>query len=309
LGDCGATVIAAELRRLQAASIPCVRTIGRILARNGVLDGRRRVRRPPPPKGWYLPDVAAGRAEIDGFDAITDLVIRGGRDVTVLNAMSLHGGLPGSWPEPKITAKIVVERLLEHWREYGTPGYAKFDNDTIFQGAHQWPDSFGRVIRLCLQLGVSPIFAPPREPGFQAEVEAYNGRWEARVWRRFHHRNLPSLQRRSRAFVQAAIEQSACRIAAAPARRPLPAAFAPNFQRPLQGTVIFLRRADSQGRVECLGHRWLADRNWPHRLVRIEVDLTAGQARLFALRRREPAAQPLLKTLKYAVPNHEFMDT
>jgi transposase-like protein len=308
LGDCGATAIAAELRRLRTASIPCVRTIGRILARNGVLDGRRRVRRPPPPKGWYLPPVAAGRAEIDSFDTITDLVIQGGQDVTVLNAMSLHGGLPGSWPEAKMTAKIVVDRLLEHWREHGTPGYAKFDNDTIFQGAHQWPDSFGRVIRLGLQLGVTPVFAPPREPGFQAEVEAYNGRWQSRVWRRFHHRNLPSLQRRSRAFVRAAIERSASRIAAAPARQPLPANFAPNFQRPLQGTVIFLRRADSQGRVECLGHRWLADRNWPHRLVRVEVDLTAGQARLFALRRREPAAQPLLKTLKYAVPKHGFMD-
>jgi transposase len=309
LGDCGARAIAAELQRQRATSIPCIRTIGRILARNGVLDGRRRVRRPPPPKGWYLPDVAAGRAEVDSFDTITDLVIQGGQDVTVLNAMSLQGGLPGSWPQAKITAKIVVERLLEHWREQGTPTYAKFDNDTIFQGAHQWPDSFGRVIRLCLQLGVTPVFAPPREPGFQAEVEAYNGRWQSRVWRRFHHRNLPSLQRRSQAFVKAAIEQSVPRIAAAPARHAVPADFVPDLQRPLQGTVIFLRRADPQGRVECLGHRWLADRNWPHRLVRVEVDLTAGQARLFALRRREPTAQPLLKTLKYVVPKHGFMNT
>ena len=308
LGDCGARAIAAELQRQRTGWIPCVRTIGRILARNGVLDGRRRVRRPPPPKGWYLPEVALGRAEIDSFDTITDLVIQGGQDVTVLNAMSLHGGLPGSWPRAKITAKIVVERLLEHWREQGTPTFAKFDNDTIFQGAHQWPDSFGRVIRLCLQLGVTPVFAPPREPGFQAEVEAYNGRWESRVWRRFHHRDLPALQRRSHAFVRAAIEQAASRIAAAPARRAVPVDFVPDLQQPLRGTVIFLRRADPQGRVECLGHRWLADRNWPHRLVRVEVDLTAGQVRLFALRRREPEAQPLLKTLNYKVPKHGFID-
>jgi transposase-like protein len=308
LGECGARAIAAQLQKRPKARIPCIRTIGRILARNGVLDGRRRVRRPPPPKGWYLPQVASGRAEIDSFDTITDLIIQGGQDVTVLNAMSLHGGLPGSWPEANITAKIVVERLLEHWREHGLPAYAKFDNDTIFQGAHQWPDSFGRVIRLCLQMGVTPVFAPPREPGFQAEVEAYNGRWQIQVWRRYRHRNLPSLQRRSRVFVTAAIERSASRIAAAPARRPLPADFVPNFQRPLRGTVIFLRRADPQGRVECLGHRWLADRNWPHRLVRVEVNLTAGQVRLFALRRREPVAQPLLNALKYVVPKHGFMD-
>jgi hypothetical protein len=309
LGDCGARAIADELGRLRTASIPCIRTLGRILARNGLLDGRRRVRRPPPPKGWYLPPVAAGQAEIDSFDTITDLVIQGGQDVTVLNGMSLHGGLPVSWPEAKITAKIVVERLLRHWREHGAPAYAKFDNDTIFQGAHQWPDRFGRVTRLCLQLGITPVFAPPREPGFQAEVEAFNGRWQTRVWRRFHHRDLRSLQRRNRTFVKAAIERSAHRIAAAPARCPVPAEFAPDFRRPLQGTVIFLRRADSQGRVECLGHRWLAGRHWPHRLLRVEVDLTAGRVRLFALRRREPGVQPLLKDLKYAVPNHRFMDT
>jgi hypothetical protein len=42
-----------------------VRTLGRILERRGAGDGRRRVRRPPPPVGWYLPQVAARRAELD----------------------------------------------------------------------------------------------------------------------------------------------------------------------------------------------------------------------------------------------------
>ena len=31
----------------------------------------------------------------------------------MLNGISLHGGLPASWSEPRITAKIVVESLLE----------------------------------------------------------------------------------------------------------------------------------------------------------------------------------------------------
>jgi hypothetical protein len=256
-----------------------------------------------------LPEVAAGRAEIDSFDTITDLVIKGGQDVTVLNGISLHGGLPGSWPQAKITAKTVVETLLQHWRRHGCPGYAKFDNDTIFQGAHQWPDSFGRVIRLCLQLGVTPVFVPPREPGFQAEVEAFNGRWERCVWRRYLHAGLRPLQRRSQAFVEACLDKSAARIAAAPARTPLPPDYAPDWRRPLQGRVIFLRRTDPQGRAECLGHRWLVDGNWPHRLVRIEVDLTVGQVSLYTLRRREPAAQPRVKTLRYRPPKRQFIDT
>ena len=51
--------------------------------------------RPAPPPGWYLPDLAARRAELDSFDIVEGLVIKGGPHVEVLNAVSLHGGLVG----------------------------------------------------------------------------------------------------------------------------------------------------------------------------------------------------------------------
>jgi len=50
--------------------------------------------------------------------------------------------------EASVTAKVVVASLVEHWRAYGLPGYAQFDNDTIFQGPHTHPDLVGRVSRL-----------------------------------------------------------------------------------------------------------------------------------------------------------------
>ena len=99
-----------------------------------LLDRRRRTRRPPPPPGWYLPLVADGRAELDSFDLVEGLVIRGGPHVEVLNGISLHGGLVVSWPHTAITADFVVAALVEHWQAAGLPGYAQFDNDPIFQG-------------------------------------------------------------------------------------------------------------------------------------------------------------------------------
>lgn len=48
---------------------------------------------------------------------VQGLVIEGGIHVEVLNAISLHGGLPGSWPCREITAKIVVPALIERWRQ------------------------------------------------------------------------------------------------------------------------------------------------------------------------------------------------
>src|SRR5947209_11489278 len=58
LGAIGADAIRQALLDRGVAEVPAVRTINRILARRGALDSRPRTRRPPPPKGWYLPEVA-----------------------------------------------------------------------------------------------------------------------------------------------------------------------------------------------------------------------------------------------------------
>ena len=306
LGEYGAAAIRRVLLEQGRDDVPSERTIGRILARRGALDGQRRRRTPPPPPGWYLPSLARRRVDLDSWDVVEGLVIKGGQDVEVLNVVSLYGGLCGSWPGPGVTAVRVVAALLEHWRTWGLPGYAQFDNDTLFQGAHQYPDSFGRVIRACLQLGVVPVFVPPQETGFQAAIESYNGRWQAKVWSRFQHTGLGDVCGHSERFVQAYRRRTAARREAAPARQPLPADWQLNLRRPLSGQVIYLRRTDDAGAVSVLGHTWPVSATWCHRLVRAEVDLDRGQIRFYALRRREPKRQPLLQTVPYQVPTKRF---
>src|SRR5947209_6023223 len=217
LGAIGADAIRQALVDQSVAQVPSVRTINRILGRRGALDGNRRTRRPPPPPGWYLPDVAAGRAELDSIDLVEGLVIKGGPQVEVLNGVSLHGGLAVSWPVASpVTAEMTVRSVVEHWREVGLPGYAQFDNDMIFHGTHRYPDALGRVIRLCLSLGVVPVLVPPRETGFQAMIESYNGWWQTKVWSRFQHDNLADLQGHSQRYVAALLKQRAARLEAAP---------------------------------------------------------------------------------------------
>lgn len=306
LGEYGAAAIHRALRPPEGLALPSVRTVHRILERHGALDGQRRRRQAPPPRGWYLPDLAQRRAELDSFDIVEGLVIRGGTNVAVLNGVSLHGGLCVSWVRGAMSGQITVNLLLEHWRAVGLPTYAQFDNDTIFQGPHQWPDSFGRVIRLCLSLEVAPVFAPPRETGFQAMIENYNGRWQAKVWSRFTHANLAALAARSQRFVAAARQRAAPRIETAPPRRPFPRHWRLNLQEPLRGRVVFLRRTDEAGRVRLLGHVYPVAEHWPHRLVRAQVDLDRGRIEFFALRRRDPTRQPLLARLDYQVPKKKF---
>ncbi len=308
LGEFGAAAIHRALQTRGIEGLPAVRTIGRILERRGALDGRRRVRRPPPPVGWYLPDVAAQRAELDSFDVVEGLVIQGGTHVEVLHGLSLHGGLAVSWPMAVVTAKVATAALVEHWRAVGLPAYAQFDNDTIFQGPHQYADVVGRLMRLCLSLEVVPVFAPPRETGFQAAIANFNGRWQAKVWTRFTHESLEGLQIQSGKFIAASRLRAAARIEAAPRRRPFPPGWRLNLQAPPRGRIIFLRRSGEQGDVEVLGHRFEVDATWPHRLVRAEVNLDAGHIRFFALRRREPTHQPLLREITYKLPRRKFQE-
>ena len=186
LGEFGAAAIHRALAERGVKRIPTIRTIGRILLRRGALDGRQRIRRPPPPKGWYLPRVAApeggarqlrfrGRARHPGWHRGHGAQRHQSAWWSLWKLGAIH-----------LEAKFTVETLIAHWREHGLPEYAQFDNDTIFLGNRMYRDAFGRVIRLCLQLGITPVFTPLKETGFQAAIENYNGRWQAKVWSRLN---------------------------------------------------------------------------------------------------------------------------
>ena len=308
LGEYGAPAIHRELQRRGIEGMPSVRTVGRILARHGVLDRRRRIRRPAPPRGWYLPDVAAGRRELDSFDTIEGLAIRGGPHLTILTGISLHGGLSAVWPERRVSARTALGAILEHWRDVGLPGYAQFDNDNRFVGPRQHPDAIGRVIRMCLALRVTPVFATPNETGFQAAIESFNARWQAKIWSRFEHRSLRGLKTRSRCYIQATRKRNAQRIERAPGRKPIPGNWRLDLQRPPRGKIIYLRRTDDRGRAEVLGHVFPVDTYWVRRLVRCEVSLNDKRIRFYALTRRSPKEQPLLNQSEYTLPNRRFKE-
>ena len=309
LGEFGAAAIRRALLTQGPPAVPAVRTLGRILERRGALDGRRRIRRPPPPRGWYLPAVAQRQVELDSVDIIEGLHLRGGGpDIEVLTVISLHGGLVGAWPVLQVTAKGAVELLLAHWRAVGLPRYVQFDNDNIFQGPHQHRDAVGRVVRLCLGLGLTPVFAPPREPGLQAAIEAFNGRWQAKVWARFPYDSVAALQAQSARYITAVRHRAALSIDSAPPRRPVAAPWHLDLQAPPRGQVIYVRRTTEHGEVHLLGRTFVVDPLWGFRLVRCEVDFTAERIRCSALRRRQPDHQPLLAELPYALPRRRFQE-
>ena len=306
LGEYGAMAIQIALQAEMRSPAPSIATINRALSRQGLQDAARHIRRAAPPKGWYLPAVAAGEVELDSFDLIDELKIANGPLIWVLNGTSLHGGLVDSWPLEQATAKLVLERVLKRWELEGLPAYAQFDNGTQFQGAHQFAGAVGRVSRLCLALGVIPVFAPPREPGFQNAIEGFNGLWQAKVWQRRKFEDIAELEAASARYVTAHRARSSARRERAPKRRSMPPNFSLNLNAKLEGNMIFLRRTDEHGRAHLLGQTFDISERWPHRLVRCEVDFTQQRIRFYALRRRDPDDQPLLHELPYQREHKPF---
>ena len=164
--------------------MPSVGTIARIVTRLGLNERPRRVPAARRRRGLVPAGRRGGLAELDAFDAIVDLPVFAHGDTDVLTGISLHGGDPDAWPGRSVTASGTCAALEERWRRIGRPGYAQFDNDTRFLGSHGYPDILGRVPLLVLRLGVTPVFAPIREMGFQADIEGFNGRWQRRVYGR-----------------------------------------------------------------------------------------------------------------------------
>ena len=303
LGEYGAVVIHREMSLQNCPVIPSIRTINRILKRHGSFDSRHRIRYESPPRGWYLPKVVTGAAELDSFDYVEDLRLEGKHGlVHVFNGISLHGHLACSFPFQRMTAENTVFALKQHWQEFGIPTYAQFDNASVFTG-FPGVDSVGQVIRFCLSLGVTPVFAPPREAGFQASVERYNGQWQKSVWERFYFKNDQVLLEQSERYVDAHRDKHWSTIETTNNRYDLSKQNVPLSNKPLKGTIIFIRRTDNNGNVNILGRQWNVDALWTNRLVRAEVKLNKNIIQFYQLRRREPNQQPLLNTVKYKLKN------
>lgn len=305
LGEHGADAILREMKNRGYKRLPSRATINRILARHDALEARQRRRYSSPPPGWYLKPVRRGIAELDQFDYVEDLTILGGTNVEVFNAISLHGGLAGSWPMSRMSAENTVQKLIAFWKQYGCPDFAQFDNSTVFQGPRH-ADSLGRVIRLCLSLGVTPVFAPPGETGFQAAIESYNGRWQRGVWKRFHFEDIPAVCRQSDLYVAAVNAKNWDRFAASPIRWQIPDDWQLDYSQQPRGKVIFIRRTTDDECLDIIGHRWLVPGAGPHKLVRAEVNLTTHRISFYRLSRRNPTVHEYLGYVPYRFPNKVF---
>lgn len=78
--------------------------------------------------------------------------------------------------------------VLKTWEILGIPDGLQIDNDAVFCGGYKTPRLLGQFVRLCLYVGIEPIFLPVGEPERNGDVERFHELWDQAFWkrRRFH---------------------------------------------------------------------------------------------------------------------------
>ena len=69
----------------------------------------------------------------------------------------------------------ILDFLADAWQKMGCPKRLKMDNCLDFRGSNRHPRSLSKLMRVCLDLGVQPVFIPIREPWRNGVVENLNG--------------------------------------------------------------------------------------------------------------------------------------
>lgn len=197
---CGAQAIAWELEDLQVRAVPSIRTINRVLAREGATSRRtgRYI-----PKGRPYPALPADRA---GMRHQTDFVgpcyLRGPIRFYSLHSIDLATGRCAVTPVLSRSSQVTIDAVWAMWQRLGVPDHQQVDNDMVFYGSRTHPRGMGPLIRLCLAYDVEPWFIPPAEPWRNGVVEKFNDRWQQHGPLRTELRTFAELRRASRAFEQ-----------------------------------------------------------------------------------------------------------
>ncbi len=171
----GAEAIHLELAGLNSPEVPPARTIHEWFVQAGLIGPGQKHSKDHVSKPIPLPKADAVN-HVQQMDLVGPIYLEGSGTkyyLIVLRDRYSHrcaiGVLEGRG------AGGIVEFLLASWQWMGLPDYLQIDNALEFRGSNRYPRSFGRVVRVAVDLGVEPIFNPPHEPWRNGGVEWFNG--------------------------------------------------------------------------------------------------------------------------------------
>jgi hypothetical protein len=191
----GARTIQKEWCRHYSEPAPSLSSIQRVLRCHHLT-----IQAPTPCRRVYRPHPDAPYPDaVHATDIITRW-ITGGEVVQTFNTVDLYSNDAYSTSHATKTAAAACEHLLKTWQQLGVPEVAQFDNESAFSGGnHPW--GLGKVVRLCLYMGIEVLFIPLGEADYNSPVETFNHLWVQRFWSRHHFTRRRDISRVLRTFL------------------------------------------------------------------------------------------------------------
>lgn len=173
---CGAQAILWEMEDLGVKPLPSLRTISRILERNG-LTHRRTGKYEP--KGTPYPKLPALLPnQTHQMDLVGPCFLTGPIRFYGLNAIDTATARCGLHFALSKSGQDILDGTWSIWSRLGIPDNLQVDNAMSFLGSPKYPRALSQFVRLCLHHDVEPWFVPMAEPWRNGNIEQFNDHYQ-----------------------------------------------------------------------------------------------------------------------------------
>ena len=159
---CGAQAILWEMEELGAMPLPSIRTINRILSRNGLTNRRTGKYEAKGTAYPVLPSLLPNQTH--QADLVGPCYLKGPVRFYSLNIVDTATVRCAVHPARSKSGQTILDGFWGAWKRMGIPERIQVDNAMTFFGSPTHPRGMGPLIRLCLHNGVEPWFIPMAEP-------------------------------------------------------------------------------------------------------------------------------------------------
>jgi transposase InsO family protein len=287
----GASAIQAELKALHIRSVPCARTIERVLQRNGVTLPRVRLARFLPTHMYPTPQ-AQDSNQVHQVDLVGPIYLKGQKQrYYIFICKDVFDGAVCLKLGRSRKIEAVLEFLGDCWKSLGRPEQMQFDNAREYLGWGPAARYLSRMIRLCLRFEVEPIFIPPARPQYNGSVENFNGWFQPRLFQR-HFTRVSALKRELQRLQETVNTQHVQRRLGGLTpeqyrRRKRLQKLPPRFVVPTEplpiaaGRVTFIRQVTIHGNIHLLSQTYRVGKRLKGQYVKVVLDTQSAHLTVY----------------------------
>lgn len=265
------------------AALPTPRTCHRILIRRGVIDPAAPPETAERASKSYPAPVARQVNAVHQFDLIGPRYLHGGDEYYLAHLRDRFSRRYFIDVLPTRQTADIYPCVLAGWCYLGLPDLLQMDNGLEFRGNFRYPRCFGRLVRLCLDLGVEVLFVPPDEPWRMGYIESYNNIVQGPLNRSQEFKNLAHVRREAHRSYQVANRVnryselgglSPDEYCAQQPVRQVPADYQPHVEQwPLRkGRISFIRLVSKNGNITThSGDKFFIGKRYKYEYVKATV--------------------------------------